>query len=536
MATAALADIPPRPPLPAGTKKRRVLTLRQRILLIVIAGIALASTLIGGAAVLTVGNLLENRVDEQLQHLVQRPDRNPGVADPQNQSFLGDPGTGPGALGVLVVDGVAVRSAALSADAVPEPLDDAQNRAILAALGKNEPVTVNIPGLGNYRILARDVQVLVSQTTLRPGVSVVGLPMAATELTLSQLTRAILALAGAVLLLTVGAAYLVIRLALRPLDRVAATAAEVSRLSLGTPMDEDSDGTETSESARRAEQAEDRTEAALRVRVPEKDADERTEVGRVGASLNRMLGHVEESLRVRRAGEVKLRRFVSDASHELRTPLASIRGYSELARRIGGDLPEDIAYSLERIGSESIRMTGIVEDLLLLARLDEGRELTQRPVDLTDIVFHAVNDARAAGPEHPLDFEGPNTPIRVLGDAPRIQQVIVNLLANARVHTPAGTHIGARLAVVDGEAVIEVRDDGPGVSEKVRDHVFERFVRGDESRTRTAGGSGTSGLGLSIVAAVVQAHGGRVALDSEPGNTVFTITLPLLEEDAERPI
>ncbi|WP_255505736.1 cell wall metabolism sensor histidine kinase WalK [Mycetocola sp. JXN-3] len=580
MATADLTDIPPRPPLPAATKKRRVLTLRQRILLIVIAGIALASTLIGGAAVLTVGNLLENRVDEQLQHLVQRPDRNPGVADPQNQSFLGDPGTGPGALGVLVVDGVAVRSAALSADAVPEPLDDAQNRAILAALGKNEPVTVNIPGLGNYRILARDVQVLVSQTTLRPGVSVVGLPMAATELTLSQLTRAILALAAAVLLLTVGAAYLVIRLALRPLDRVAATAAEVSRLSLGTPMDEESEGTpappgrrlpglrpwstpgsggtadaesptqvgtysseidlparaQASESARRAAQAEDRTEAALRVRVPEKDADERTEVGRVGASLNRMLGHVEESLRVRRAGEVKLRRFVSDASHELRTPLASIRGYSELARRIGGDLPEDIAYSLERIGSESIRMTGIVEDLLLLARLDEGRELTQRPVDLTDIVFHAVNDARAAGPEHPLDFEGPEAPIRVLGDAPRIQQVIVNLLANARVHTPAGTHIGARLAVVDGEAVIEVRDDGPGVSEKVRDHVFERFVRGDESRTRTAGTSGTSGLGLSIVAAVVQAHGGRVALDSEPGNTVFTITLPLLEEDAERPV
>ncbi|RLP84247.1 sensor histidine kinase [Mycetocola lacteus] len=416
--------------------------------------------------------------------------------------------------------------------------------------------------------------------------------MAATELTLSQLTRAILALAAGVLLLTVAAAYLVIRLALRPLDRVAATAAEVSRLSLGTPMDEDTEGApappgrrlpglrpwsapgsasarpvgedrkdraaasaesttlngtysseidlparaQASESARRAAQAEDRTEAALRVRVPEKDADERTEVGRVGASLNRMLGHVEESLRVRRAGEVKLRRFVSDASHELRTPLASIRGYSELARRIGGDLPEDIAYSLERIGSESIRMTGIVEDLLLLARLDEGRELTQRPVDLTDIVFHAVNDARAAGPEHPLDFEGPDTPIRVLGDAPRIQQVIVNLLANARVHTPAGTHIGARLAVVDGEAVIEVRDDGPGVSEKVRDHVFERFVRGDESRTRTAGGSGTSGLGLSIVAAVVQAHGGRVALDSEPGNTVFTITLPLLEEDAERPI
>ncbi|RLP74488.1 sensor histidine kinase [Mycetocola tolaasinivorans] len=533
-------ELPPRPPLPpqrpegAGAptgnegapaentseapkkKRRRAFTLRQRLLAILLVGIAAASALIGGASVLTVRNLLENRVDEQLVHLSQRPERTLGGFDPQNPGFLGDPGTGPGALGAVILDGEVVRSAALSTDGSPTPLTEAQNQAILRASTHVEPANITIPGLGNYRVMAREIQVLVTPTTLRTGISVTGLPLAATELTLSQLTRAILILAVGVLLIVAAAAYLVVRLALRPLDRVAATAAEVSRLSVGADGDP---GTTPGG---------DRTEAALRVRVPERDADERTEVGRVGASLNLMLTHVEESLQVRRAGEVKLRRFVSDASHELRTPLASIRGYSELARRIGTDLPEDIAYSLSRIGSESIRMTGIVEDLLLLARLDEGRELTRRPVDLTDIVFHAVNDAHAAGPDHPLEFDAPEVPIRVLGDTPRLQQVIVNLLANARVHTPAGTQIRAHLEAKDGEALLEISDNGPGVPEDLRDHVFERFVRGDESRTRAPGSGGTSGLGLSIVAAVVQAHGGRVALESEPGNTVFRITLPLL--------
>lgn len=513
------AVIPPRPALPKNTpgapgtpsaaragRGRHPLGVRQRIVLVVVASLALASIIIGGAAVLSVRSLLLDRVDEQLGHAVNRSDSAlaiPGLPGREPPSFIGSPGMGPGALGAVIVGGQTLYSGYLAQDGTPVTLTPAQEATLAAIPTGGTPQTVDLGTVGHYRVVAQPV-LLSSGAGLAPqeGVAILGLPLAEMELTLSQLMGLIAALAGLVLLLTAGAAYVVVRLALRPLDRVAATAAEVSRLSL-------SGG-----------------EEALQVRVPARDADERTEVGRVGASINRMLGHVEDSLRVRRAGEVKLRRFVSDASHELRTPLASIRGYSELAARIGGDLPRDVQYSLDRIGSESIRMTGIVEDLLLLARLDEGRELTAAPVDLTDTLFHAVNDARAAGPEHEVELAVPDTPVRVTGDPARLQQVVLNLLANARVHTPPGTRIDVRLGVdpAGNEAILEVADNGPGIGPELHDHVFERFVRGDASRSRTAG---SSGLGLSIVSAVVAAHGGRVDLESEPGRTVFRVILPL---------
>jgi two-component system OmpR family sensor kinase len=214
---------------------------------------------------------------------------------------------------------------------------------------------------------------------------------------------------------------------------------------------------------------------------------------------------------------------VADASHELRTPLASIRGYAELTRRGGAELPEDVRHSLSRIESEATRMTGLVEDLLLLARLDEGRELQQKPVDLSRIIVDAVSDAHAAGPDHTWDMELPEEPLEVIGDQARLHQVVVNLLANARVHTPAGSTVQVVLEKQEDRVLLRVIDNGPGIPQEQMPELFERFTRGDASRTRA---TGSTGLGLAIVNAVVQAHHGSVTVTSEPGKTMFTVSLP----------
>jgi two-component system OmpR family sensor kinase len=219
-----------------------------------------------------------------------------------------------------------------------------------------------------------------------------------------------------------------------------------------------------------------------------------------------------------------VRQFVADASHELRTPLASIRGYSELTRRGGHDLPPDVVRSLARIESESIRMTSLVEDLLLLARLDAGRELVIGEVDLVALVVDAVSDAHAAAPDHEWRLGTPDSPVIVTGDVGRLHQVIANLLANARTHTPSGTRVSTTLAVDSEFAVITVGDDGPGISRGLLPVLFERFARGDGSRSRT---TGSTGLGLAIVVAVVEAHAGTVGVESKPGDTRFVVRIPL---------
>jgi two-component system OmpR family sensor kinase len=243
-----------------------------------------------------------------------------------------------------------------------------------------------------------------------------------------------------------------------------------------------------------------------------------------------MLGHVSSALTARQASENKVRQFVADASHELRTPLASIRGYAELTRRAPEQLPADTVRALGRIESEAERMTALVEDLLLLARLDEGRELDHDPVDLSRVVIDAVSDAHAAGRDHSWTVDLPPEPVTVLGDAPRIYEVIANLLTNARVHTPEGTSVATALAVDRGVqrsfAVVTVTDDGPGIPDDLQSTLFERFARGDSSRSRH---TGSTGLGLAIVRAVVEAQGGTVDVESEPGETRFTVRLPLAE-------
>lgn len=252
----------------------------------------------------------------------------------------------------------------------------------------------------------------------------------------------------------------------------------------------------------------------------------------MAGAFDRMLGHVEDALTKRHASEERLRTFAADASHELRTPVASVRGHAELALLHPGPVPAEVTRALERIAAESSRMGAMVDDLLLLARLDAGRPLERLAVDLTRLVLDAVTDARAAGPGHRWTLELPEEPVTVTGDEHRLHQVLANLLANARLHTPAGTKVTVSLDTDGSTATLKVHDDGPGVPADLRPGVFERFTRADRRRSTDAVGAG-AGLGLSIVAAVVEAHGGGVTLDSRPGATTFTVTLTAGRPDPE---
>jgi two-component system OmpR family sensor kinase len=317
-----------------------------------------------------------------------------------------------------------------------------------------------------------------------------------------------------------------VRLSLRPLRRVAATASAVAELPLET-------GT-----------------VSLPAGVPDTDPD--TETGQVGLAFNRMLGHVETALQRRAASEARLRRFAADASHELRTPLAAIRGYAELALLRPGNTPEPVTHALGRVLSESQRMSTLVDDLLLLARLDAGRPLSREPVDMTRLVIDAASDARAARPGHRWILELPDDPVCTLGDEDRLRQVLGNLLSNAGRHTPDGTTVTVRLseALPRGEPeagpepvtrgtvppaprlVLSVSDDGGGVPADLLPELFERFTRADTARSHATSASST-GLGLAIVDAVVAAHHGAVLVTSRPGLTRFTIVLGRLIDPAE---
>jgi two-component system OmpR family sensor kinase len=286
----------------------------------------------------------------------------------------------------------------------------------------------------------------------------------------------------------------------------------------------------------------------LSQRVPE--GDQRTEVGRLSTALNGMLTRIESAFRAQKESEEhargsaeRMRRFVADASHELRTPLTSIRGFAELYRQGAVRETAELDRMMRRVEDEASRMGLLVEDLLLLARLDQQRPLRAEPVDLLEVVSDAVHDARVLAPDRQVDLDvaGDEAPV-VLGDDARLRQVVTNLVSNAVTHTPAGTPVAVTLRTSrrpgpDGSPVgwvrVGVHDQGPGLSDEDKDRVFERFYRGDKSRTRAAGGSG---LGLSIVAALVAAHHGVVSVESEPGRgSVFLVDLPLLGSAADGP-
>ena len=359
---------------------------------------------------------------------------------------------------------------------------------------------------------------------------ITGLPLATVDSTLNKVENTEHLVFATVLLLAVVLGAGLIQFSLRPLRRVAATATRVTELPL------------------------DSGEVTLPAGVP--DTDPRTEVGRVGAAFNRMLFHVEKALGRRAASEARLRRFAADASHELRTPLSAIRGYAELALRHPGPVPEDVEHALRRVQSESARMTVLVDDLLLLARLDAGRPLEREPVDLSRLVIETTSDARVARGDHRWRLDLPDEPVMVEGDEHRLHQVMANLLSNAGKHTPAGSTVNVALALgatvagtgtsTAGTAAVQrgvvpsgprvelsITDDGPGIPPELLPELFERFTRGDTGRAREVSAAGKStGLGLAIVDAVVAAHGGCITVTSRPGMTQFAILLPLMPEPA----
>ncbi|QQD75337.1 HAMP domain-containing protein [Curtobacterium sp. YC1] len=467
------------------------MTLRRRLVLSIVALVVAVSAVIGAGSIIALASIQTGAIDEQItgatnraqRYLEQNPSGQPDIdlTRPSGQSV--------GTLTAYFIDGQVVIANVLDDYGRPSAITRTSADALGTVRVGAAPATVDLGSrLGDYRVAA---------VTVGPAVLVVGLPMAPVYDSVWKLFWVVVSvLAGALLTGSIVAA-VVVRRSLRPLERVAETASTVARMPL------------------------DRSDALDGVRVP--DTDPRTEVGRVGSAFNRMLGHIGGAMQARERSEQQVRQFVADASHELRTPLASVRGYAELTRRMGGDLPPDVVYAMSRIESESIRMTSMVEDLLLLARLDEGREIQLAEVDLTGLVLDAVNDAHAASPDHVIEVDVPPEPVAVVGDAARLHQVIVNLVTNARTHTPEGTRITVGLAPVDGGVDLTVRDTGQGIDPAFLPKLFERFARGDGSRSRAVG---STGLGLAIVDAVVQAHGGRVDVTSEPGDTVFTVHLP----------
>ena len=485
---------------------RRPMSLQTRLMTAVIGFVSLILVIVAVITSALVGGTLERQLEARLSNysiqvtkwVSQVPaqfadidtilaERNPGVPG----ILLAVSSTEGGTSGVVFPDTKGELSG------VSQTLTSADLERINTALDGRPSGTVTLDDFGSYLVVVQQAP---------NGVNVVtGLPRTEIQNQLTTLLTVIaLATIGGLILLALTTA-ITIRVGLRPLRAVAATATRVANQPL------------------------DRGEVQITERVPASEADPRTETGLVGASLNTLLDHVNDSLASRQKNEERMRRFVADASHELRTPLSSIRGYSELSLRAlkqqGGPAAiEGTTTSLERIQAQSLRMTSLVEDLLLLARLDEGRELVHGTVDLTQLALEGLSDARPTAADHHWNIEAPEEPIVIIGDAGRMHQVVANLLANARTHTPAGTSITLSVSREGDEAVLRVHDDGPGIDPGVRDELFARFARGDSSRARQTGGTG---LGLAIAKAIVEGHGGHITVSSEPGDTTFTVRIPI---------
>ncbi|MFI0775477.1 ATP-binding protein [Streptomyces sp. NPDC021212] len=570
--------------------------MRTRLVVSAVSLIAVVCAVIGTVTTIALNSYLEGQVDKDLRSSLGRVLGKPGTPMEERNDvfFVALPGQAIGTVGARVdprgdiVQSGKSNDQPMTGDEKPSDRVDALTSGQLKAL-RSVPLdddvhTLDLPGLGSYRVVTR-------WDNVRGGV-ILAFPLNQTQDTVNTLILVEVCVAASGLVAAGLAGVTMVGISLRPLRRVAATATRVSELPLHSG------------------------EVALRERVPASEADPRTEVGQVGAALNRMLGHIESALAARQESETRVRQFVADASHELRTPLASIRGYAELTRRGREEIGPDTRHALGRVESEAGRMTGLVEDLLLLARLDAGRPLECAEVDLSPLVVDAVSDARALGSDHRWRLELPDEPALVHGDSARLHQVLVNLLGNARNHTPAGTTVTARVlgggphssprpspylapygmvhgpsyesqnnpgnaggfgpgspyafghgtehGTGSGDGVpsgggscsryaapygspyamaqtaahpgtfgppqppsylsLQIEDDGPGIPPDLLPHVFERFARGDASRSRTAG---STGLGLAIVHAVVAAHDGQVTVDSVPGRTVFGVHLPV---------
>jgi two-component system, OmpR family, sensor kinase len=468
-------------------------SLRARLLAITLALLAAGLATAGWATHRYLEGFLVDRVDRELAH----------ATTPALRELNGSPADAP-VDPIRPAAGGEVIEAALPAGGIAE-LRGA-NGKLLASLVVDADGSATVPprlpadlpsgyseasvaGVGDMRVLATDVG-SVELRGGRKGTLVMAAPLEDVQATLGRLVWIELAV-GAATLAALGALGLwLVRLGFRPLARIEQTAKAIA-------------------------------EGDLAQRVP--TSNPHTEVGRLAGALNAMLAKIEAAFEERRASEQRLRRFVADASHELQTPLTSVRGYAELFRRGAAQRPEDLATAMSRIEAEARRMGVLVDDLLLLARLDEGRPLAREPVDLAALARELVGDARALEPDRPFALEA-DGPVTVPGDDVALRQVLANLLSNVRRHTPPGAPATVRVSRQDGQVVLEVADRGPGLAPEDAARVFERFFRADPSRARVSGGSG---LGLAIVGAIAAAHGGQAEVDSAPGQgTTFRVVLP----------
>jgi two-component system OmpR family sensor kinase len=429
---------------------------------------------------------LVERVDAQLQS-----DRFPGrqLGRGEGRGRGHGPDMAPSSAYVGFVDDVGVLQTVvtpnLTGNELPPP-DLPDDLIDPAGMGPSKPLTVGTdpPSGTRYRVV-------VEREAPDGALRVVALPLDDVDSLMSRLITVELLASALILILLALLGFWMVKLGLTPLKQMTRTATAIAGGDLSS-------------------------------RVP--PVAPGTEAGELGTALNRMLGRIEEAFDERTRSEARLRQFVSDASHELRTPVTTIRGYAELYRAGGLDDPEQLDQAMRRTEDEAIRLGTMVDDLLLLARLDQGRPLDQAPVDLAVIVRDAAADARAVAPDRDVTtaVEGP---VVVLGDEGRLRQVVANLVGNALVHTPAGTAVDLTAAVhADGRAVLAVHDHGPGIPAEVAERVFERFYRQDPARSRHHGGSG---LGLAITQAIVNAHGGEIRLDPRPGGgSTFEVSLP----------
>lgn len=471
---------------------RRAWHLRTKLVVATLVLLTLICAGIGVVSHVAMNAYLTSELDGGLAAAAERVVRPPG-GGPRRPSAP-DPsearGQRPGTLNALFDDGAPRVSAVVQDDGSTKPLT-ASDLEVVSKLTPGSTPVETVLSSGRYRVVSAVVPVTGD-------VLVTGLSTADRDRTLASLDGTIAAVSLFGVLLTGLAGTLIIRRSLRPLEELSAVATSVTELPLASG------------------------EVAVNVRVPPTAAQPGTEVGTVGIALNEMIDHVTRALKARQDNETRVRSFVADASHELRTPLTSIRGYTELV--LMGDRLQDADKSaLKRVASESQRMSSLVEDLLLLARLDEGQRGEPTEVDLTELAVEVTSDVQLSAPDHVWTLDLPQEPVQITAVESEIRQVLINLIANAHKHTPPGTTILTAVRKEDSVVTVIVSDNGPGIDDAFLGTIFTRFSRADTARSAT----GSTGLGLAIVQALVHANGGTISVTSQPGNTRFTVTLPV---------
>ena len=469
--------------------------MRGRVLALVLGLLVVSSAIVFGATTFALRHYLLARLDQQVSaarmtyaQSLEHPDH-----DSDDVDGFDTEGQSPGTIGARVLANGVVSAGVVRGNARPVALSKTDATAVAQLRVSGSPQTVHLPGLGEYRVSVRHGD--------EGDRLVAGLPTKGVDDTVHDLAFIELVVFAAVLLATLLIGRRLVRVSLRPLSDLTHTAREVSDL----PLDEG--------------------DVALHTRVP--DPAPGTEIGEVAEAFNHMLDHVAGALNARHRSENQVRQFVADASHELRTPVSVIRSHAEYAQRETADLPDTAARAFDRIRAETARMGSLVDNLLLLARLDAGHPTTWTEVDLTLLVIDAVDGARVTASQHRWTLDLPEESIVVYGDADALHRAVANVISNAVRHTPAGTtiQVGMRSSA-DQTVEITVGDDGGGIPSDLLPRVFERFMRGDDARSREAG---STGLGLAIVQAIVTAHDGMVTVSSEPGHTEFVLRLPMTD-------